>query len=293
MTVLWLARFESKHLGRRELKAMRLLFIGDVMGRAGRIAVLERLSGLRTRFSLDCVVVNGENAAGGAGITEKICGELIEAGADAVTLGNHAWDQREALVFIEREQRLLRPANWPAGTPGRGAAVVETKAGARTLVINLIGRVFMGLADDPFAAAEREIAACPLGTGCDALVVDIHAEATSEKQAMGHYLDGRASLVVGTHTHAPTSDERILPGGTAFQTDCGMSGDYDSIIGVEKGEPMRRFLQPTPAARFEPASEEATLCGLAVETDTKTGLATRVAPLRLGGCLSQAEPDFW
>ncbi len=272
---------------------MRLLFIGDVMGRAGRNAVLERLPALRTRFSLDCVIVNGENAAGGAGITETICSELLEAGADAVTLGNHAWDQREALVFIERQPRLIRPANWAAGTPGRGAAIVETKSGARILAVNLIGRVFMGLADDPFGAVEREVTVCPLGAGCDAIVVDMHAEATSEKQAMGYFLDGRASLVVGTHTHAPTSDERILPAGTAFQTDCGMTGDYDSIIGVDKSEPLRRFLQPTPASRFEAASGEATLCGLAVETDAKTGLAIRVAPLRLGGCLKQAEPDFW
>jgi 2',3'-cyclic-nucleotide 2'-phosphodiesterase len=272
---------------------MRLLFIGDVVGKSGRNAVIERLADLRTRFSLDCVVVNGENAAGGVGITEKICRELMEAGADAVTLGNHAWDQREALIFIEREHRLLRPANWPDGTPGRGATVIETRAGARVLVMNLIGRVFMGLADDPFAAAERGIQACPLGQGCDALIVDFHAEATSEKQAMGHFLDGRASLVIGTHTHAPTADHQILPGGTAFQTDSGMTGDYDSVIGVEKSEPMRRFMQATPASRFEPATGEATLCGLAVETDAKTGLALKVAPLRLGGRLSRAEPDFW
>ena len=272
---------------------MRLLFVGDVMGKSGRNAVLERLPGLRSRVGLDCIVVNGENAAGGAGITEKICQELIEAGADAVTLGNHAWDQREALIFIAREQRMVRPANWPAGTPGRGATLVETRSGAHVLVLNLIGRVVMGLADDPFGAAERETAACPLGEGCDALVVDFHAEATSEKQAMGHFLDGRVSLVIGTHTHAPTSDHRILAAGTAFQTDAGMTGDYDSVIGVEKAEPMRRFLQATPSARFEPAGGEATLCGLAVETDPKTGLAVKVAPLRLGGKLSQAEPDFW
>jgi calcineurin-like phosphoesterase len=171
--------------------------------------------------------------------------------------------------------------------------MVETKAGARVLVVNLIGRVFMGLADDPFAAAEREVTACPLGSGCDALIVDFHAEATSEKQAMGHFLDGRASLVVGTHTHAPTADHQILAGGTAFQTDAGMTGDYDSVIGVEKAEPIRRFLQPTPSARFEPASGEATLCGLAVETDDATGLAVKVAPIRLGGRLSQAMPEFW
>jgi metallophosphoesterase (TIGR00282 family) len=272
---------------------MRLLFVGDIMGKAGRNAVLDRLAGLRTRFSLDCVVVNGENAAGGAGITEKICGELMEAGADVVTLGNHAWDQREALIFIEREHRLLRPANWPAGTPGRGATVVETRGGARVLVMNLIGRIFMGLSDDPFGVAEREIGSCPLGQGCDAAIVDFHAEATSEKQAMGHFLDGRVSLVIGTHTHAPTADHQILVGGTAFQTDSGMTGDYDSVIGVEKAEPLHRFLQATPSGRFEPATGEATLCGLAVETDPRTGLAAKVAALRLGGRLSQAEPDFW
>lgn len=272
---------------------MRLLFIGDVVGRAGRTAVLAQLPRLRKLYGLDCVIVNGENAAGGVGITESICDELIEAGADAVTLGNHAWDQREALIFIERQQRLLRPANWPSGTPGRGATVIETRSGARVLVVNLIGRVFMGLADDPFAAAEREVTACPLGGGCDALVVDIHAEATSEKQAMGHYLDGRASLIIGTHTHAPTADHQILPRGTAFQTDVGMTGDYDSVIGVEKSEPLRRFLQATPGGRFEAATGEATLCGLAVETDQRTGLATRLAPLRLGGRLSRAEPQFW
>jgi 2',3'-cyclic-nucleotide 2'-phosphodiesterase len=271
---------------------MRLLFVGDVVGRAGRTAVLGQLPRLRQRYALDCVIVNGENAAGGVGITESICDELIEAGADAITLGNHAWDQREALIFIERQQRLVRPANWPRGTPGRGTTVVEAKGGARVLVVNLIGRVFMGLADDPFAAAEREIAACPLGTSCDAVIVDIHAEATSEKQAMGYFLDGKASLVIGTHTHAPTADHRILPGGTAFQTDVGMTGDYDSVIGVEKSEPLRRFLQATPGGRFEAATGEATLCGLAVETDPCTGLATRVAPLRLGGQLSQAELDI-
>jgi 2',3'-cyclic-nucleotide 2'-phosphodiesterase len=272
---------------------MRLLFIGDVVGRAGRTAVLAQLPRLRKLYGLDCVIVNGENAAGGVGITESICDELIEAGADAVTLGNHAWDQREALIFIERQQRLLRPANWPSGTPGRGATEIESRSGARVLVVNLIGRVFMGLADDPFAAAEREVSACPLGAGCDALVVDIHAEATSEKQAMGHYLDGRASLVIGTHTHAPTADHQILPRGTAFQTDVGMTGDYDSVIGVDKSEPLRRFLQATPGGRFEAATGEATLCGLAVEIDQRTGLATRLAPLRLGGRLSQAEPQFW
>ena len=272
---------------------MRLLFIGDVVGRSGRAAVLNHLPGLRRRWSLDCVVVNGENAAGGFGLTEAICDDLIEAGADAVTLGNHSFDQREALVFIARQPRLVRPANMNRGTPGRGAALVETKAGARVLVVNLLGRVFMGLARDPFTAADRELGACPLGMGCDAVVVDFHAEATSEKQALAHHLDGRASLVVGTHTHAPTADHQILRGGTACLTDAGMTGDYDSVIGMDKAEPIRRFLESTPSAKFEPALGEATLCGVAVETDDKTGLAVKIAPVRIGGRLSAAEPVFW
>src|SRR5471030_658924 len=179
-------------------------------------------------WSLDLVVINGENAAGGFGITEAIYQELLDAGADAITLGNHAWDQREALVFIERAQRLVRPVNYPAGTPGRGAALIEAKGGARVLVVNAMGRVFMDPLDDPFAAIERELNACALKRDADAIVIDIHCEATSEKQSMGHFCDGRASLVVGTHTHVPTSDHRVLAGGTAFMTDVGMTGDYDS-----------------------------------------------------------------
>jgi metallophosphoesterase (TIGR00282 family) len=272
---------------------MRLLFIGDVVGRSGRRAVLERLPDLRARWKLDLVVVNGENAAGGFGITEKIFEELAGAGADVVTLGNHAFDQREALVFIARAPTLIRPANYPAGTPGRGAALVETAAGARVLVMNLMGRVFMDPLDDPFAVADRELAACPLGTGCDATIIDFHGEATSEKMAFGHFVDGRASLVVGTHTHVPTADHQVLPGGTAYLSDAGMSGDYDSVIGMEKDEPVRRFATKLPSSRFEPASGEATLCGVAVETEGDTGLARWIAPVRLGGRLAPAEPAAW
>lgn len=272
---------------------MRVLFVGDVMGRSGRAAIAAELPPLRRRWKLDAVVVNGENAAGGAGITEAICADILEAGADAVTLGNHAWDQREALVFIERQPRLVRPLNYPPGTPGRGATLIDLANGRRLLVINLLGRVFMDALDDPFAAVDREIEACPLGRGCDAILVDMHAEATSEKLAMGHHLDGRASVVVGTHTHVPTADHQILPGGTAFMTDAGMTGDYDSVIGVQKEEPMRRFLTKLPSGRFEPASGPATLCGLAVEIDDRTGLGVRVAPVRIGGRLSPAGPDFW
>ena len=272
---------------------MRILFVGDVVGRAGRNVVAEHLPGLVRDWSLDLVVVNGENAAGGFGITETIYQELLDAGADAITLGNHAWDQREALVFIDRAPKLIRPVNFPRGTPGRGAALVETKTGKRALVVNAMGRVFMTPFDDPFAALERELAACPLREAADAIVVDFHCEATSEKQGVGFFCDGRASLVVGTHTHVPTADHQILPGGTAYMTDAGMTGDYDSIIGMQKDEPLRRFTSGIPSGRFEPAQGAATLSGVAVETDDASGLAVKVAPVRIGGRLEPALPGFW
>ena len=271
---------------------MRILFVGDVVGRSGRAIVHERLPGLIAAWKLDLVVLNGENSAGGFGITEPIYREFVECGADAITLGNHAWDQREALVFIARAPALIRPLNYPPGTPGRGSALIDTKNGGRVLVINALGRVFMEALDDPFAAIDRELEACPLGHGADAVIVDLHAEATSEKQAMAHHLDGRVSLLAGTHTHAPTADHRIMPQGTAFISDVGMTGDYESVIGMSKEEPLTRFLRRIPSGRFEPAAGPATLCGLAVETDG-TGLAQRVAPVRIGGRLEPARPDFW
>jgi metallophosphoesterase (TIGR00282 family) len=272
---------------------MRILFVGDVVGRSGRAIVLERLPGLIKDWTLDLVVVNGENAAGGFGITETIYNEMIDAGADAITLGNHSWDQREALVFIERAPRLIRPVNYPAGTPGRGVALIDTKTGKRALVINAMGRIFMDALDDPFAAVDRELTACALRSGADAIVLDMHCEATSEKQAMAYFVDGRVSLTVGTHTHAPTADHRILPGGSAFVTDAGMTGDFDSVIGMAKDEPVNRFLRKIPGGKFEPALGPATLCGLAVETDDKTGLALKVGAVRLGGLLEEARPAFW
>ena len=272
---------------------MRILFLGDIVGRSGRQAVTSGLPELRRRWSLDCVVINGENAAGGFGINEGICREVLDAGADAITLGNHAWDQRDALVFIERQPRLVRPVNFPPGTPGRGAALVDLRDGRRVLVVNTMGRVEMEPLDDPFRTAEREIDMCPLVSACDAIVLDIHAEATSEKQAIGFYFDGRVSLAVGTHTHVPTADARILPAGTAFQTDAGMCGDYLSVIGFDRHEPIRRMVQKTPAAKWEPASGPAALAGVAVETDDRTGLALRMAPVRIGAGLAEARPAFW
>lgn len=272
---------------------MRILFIGDVVGKSGRAAIAEHLPGLIRDWALDLVIVNGENAAGGFGITETIYNDLVDAGADAVTLGNHSWDQREALVFIERAPRLIRPVNLQRGTPGRGTALIDTKNGRRALIINAIGRVFMQPSEDPFFALDRELEACPLRQSADAIVVDFHGEATSEKQGIGFFCDGRVSLVVGTHTHVPTADHQILPGGTAYMTDAGMTGDYDSVIGMHKDEPLRRFTTGIPSGRFEPAGGVATLSGLALETDDGTGLALRLAPVRIGGRLEPSLPKFW
>jgi len=271
---------------------MRLLFLGDVVGKSGRDAVSDRLPGIIERYGFDFVVVNGENASHGRGLTQSHFNGIRDAGADIVTLGDHAFDQRETLVYIERENTLIRPINMPPGTPGRGAMFVESRNGFRVLVINALGRVFMDPIDDPFRAVEAAVAACPLGEQADAIVVDFHTEATSEIQGMGHFLDGKVTLVVGTHTHIPTSDHRILRGGTALMADAGMCGDFDSVIGVDAEEPVNRFLTGVPQGRFTPAEGEATLCGIAVETDPGTGLASRISPVRIGGSLSQAFPEF-
>jgi 2',3'-cyclic-nucleotide 2'-phosphodiesterase len=273
---------------------MRLMFLGDIVGKSGREAVFKHLPELRERIKPDLVVINGENAAHGFGITEEIYLKLREAGADVITLGNHSFDQREALVFIEREDRLIRPVNWPKGCPGRGTAMVETAKGQRVLVMNAMGRVMIEpVLDDPFPAIDRELEACKLGRDCDAILIDMHAEASSEKMAMGHFVDGRASLIVGTHTHTPTADHHILSGGTAYMTDAGMCGDYDSVIGMDKAEPLQRFIHKLPIERMKPADGEGTMCGVAVETDDRTGLALKIAPIRMGGRLQQTDGGIW
>jgi metallophosphoesterase (TIGR00282 family) len=269
---------------------MRLLFCGDLVGRSGRDVVVERLPGLRRDLGIDLVVANGENAAGGFGITQKICDELYAAGVDCITTGNHVWDQKETVSFIGGDPRLLRPLNYPAGTPGRGSGVYQTPRGKKVLVANIMARLFMDALDDPFQAAEQLMKAHRMGGNVDAVLIDFHGEATSEKMAMGHFLDGKASLVVGTHTHVPTADHLILPGGTAYQSDAGMCGDYDSVIGMEKAVPIARFTKKLPTERLAAASGPATLCGVFVETDDVTGLAKRVEPVRLGGKLSQTVP---
>ena len=269
---------------------MRILYIGDVVGRPGREVVGEHLPDLIEQLSLDFVILNGENAAGGFGLTRKIADEFFALGVDCITTGNHWLDQREILTFIGEEDRVLRPLNLPAGTPGRGANLFQARNGGQVLVAAPLGRVFMEPQNDPFAAVESELSACPLGEAADAVVVDIHAEATSEKMAMGHFCDGRASLVVGSHSHIPTADAQILPGGTAYQTDAGACADYDSVIGMEKHEPVNRFSTKLPGGRFTPANGPATMCAVYVETGAD-GFATRIEPVRMGGRLKQSCPE--
>lgn len=269
-----------------------MLFLGDVMGRAGRAAVRDNLPRLRDAWRLDFVVVNGENASNGMGLSADHAKLLLDAGADVVTLGDHAFDQKDMMQFIQTEPRIIRPMNYAHGdVPGRGHGVFEARGGRKVLVAQALGQVFMKRPfDDPFSAVDGVLRKYPRGGMVQASLIDIHCEATSEKMGMGHFCDGRASVVVGTHTHVPTADTQILPKGTAFQSDAGMCGDYDSVIGMEKTEPMRRFVTGMPKARFTPALGEATLSGLYVETDDRTGAATRVEMVRQGGRLAQAGP---
>jgi len=272
---------------------MRILFLGDVMGRSGRAAVAERLPGLRRDWRLDFVVVNGENATSGMGLSPDHAKGILEAGADCVTLGDHAFDQKTMIGHIDQEPRILRPLNFSKVAPGQGARVFSLQDGRKILVAQVLGQVFMKRPfDDPFSAIVPVLRANPLGARVQAAIVDVHCEATSEKMALGHWCDGRTSLVVGTHTHVPTSDSMILNGGTAYLTDAGMCGDYDSVIGMQKDEPLRRFITGMPKARFEPARGEATLSGVYVETDDKTGKALRVDMVRIGGRLSPTGPQF-
>lgn len=273
---------------------MRLLFLGDMVGRTGRTIVYEKLPALIADHAVDFVVVNGENAAGGFGITEKIVEETVDAGAGAITTGNHVWDQREALVFADRQERFLRPANYPAGTPGRGMGVYEARNGARVMVSNIMGRVFMVPdLDDPFACAESQLDAVQLGRDADCIVFDFHAEATSEKAAFAHFVDGRASLVVGTHTHTPTADHQVFDGGTGYLSDAGMCGDYSGTLGMQTDESLNRFLTKIARGRFEAAEGPATLCGVAVEVSDTTGLAEKIAPIRIGPRLEETMPYWW
>lgn len=274
---------------------MRILFLGDVLGRAGREAVAAALPRLREALRIDLAVVNGENASHGFGLAPDMAQALFAAGADVVTLGNHAWDRKEMVGFISNEPRVIRPLNFPPGTPGLGHFTVALADGRRAMVVNVMGRLFMDAMDCPFRSSAELFARNRMGPRAaggmaDAILVDFHGEATSEKMAFAHSFDGNVSVVVGTHTHCPSADHQILPGGTAFQSDAGMCGDYDSVIGMEKTGAAARFWRKMPGERLAPADGAATVCGLFVETDDATGLARRVEPVRQGGRLSQALP---
>ena len=265
---------------------MKVLFCGDIVGRSGRDAVLREVPRLRQEQGLDFVVVNGENAAAGFGITAKICAELHNAGVDCITTGNHAWDQREIIPYIAQDKRLLRPLNFPPGTPGWGANLFATARGHKVVVINVMCRLFMDALDDPFRALDAELAKHSLGKSAQFILVDVHGEATSEKQSIGHHCDGRATAVLGTHSHVPTADGWVLPAGTAYQSDVGMCGDYDSIIGMKKEVAIQRFIKKMPGERLSPAEGAATVCGVIVESDDKTGTAVAIRPVRIGGRLA-------
>jgi metallophosphoesterase (TIGR00282 family) len=270
---------------------MRILFLGDIVGRGGRDAVAAALPGYRRRLRLDVVIANAENASHGFGLSPEMARTLFEAGADVVTLGNHAWDRREIIPFIATEKRVIRPLNFPPGTPGAGSVILTLADGRRALVVNAMGRLFMETLDCPFRATEELMIRQKLGANLQAAVVDFHAEATSEKEAFAHSFDGRLSLVVGTHTHVPTADHQILEKGTGYMTDAGMCGAYDSVIGMAKAGAAERFWRKMPGERLQPAEGDITISGVFLETDDTTGLARRIEPLRQGGRLSQTFPD--
>jgi 2',3'-cyclic-nucleotide 2'-phosphodiesterase len=269
---------------------MRILFVGDVVGRSGREAAAAALPRLRESLRVELAVVNAENASHGFGLAPEMADGLFAAGTDVITLGNHAWDRKEIIPYIAETPRLLRALNFPPGTPGAGFAVVEVGDGRRALVLQAMGRLFMDPLDDPFRTTADLLGRYRLGGTVSAIIADFHAEASSEKMAYAHFLDGQVSAVIGTHTHCPSADAQILPGGTAFQSDAGMSGDYDSVIGMAKDAATLRFWRKMPGERLAPAEGEATVCGVFIETDDATGLARRIAPVRVGGRLAPAMP---
>ena len=267
---------------------MNLLILGDVMGSSGRKALLNRLPDIIKTYKIDFIIVNGENASDdGRGITKEITDEFFKIGVDVITSGNHIWDKKETLDFIEKENRLLRPANLPNGSPGRGYKIYISKDRKfKVGVINLMGNVFMRKTEDVFKTAKEISSKMKLKKDVDFLVVDFHGEITSEKMAAGHYFDGLATCVVGTHTHVPTADTRILERGTAYQTDIGMCGDYNSVIGMNKQNSVKRFFKEKDATSHFPAEGEGTLSGVIVETNNETGLAKKITRLIYGGSLA-------
>ena len=270
---------------------MRILFFGDIMGRSGRDGLALHLPRLKSALKPDVIIANAENAAAGFGLTDKIAQDFYQLGVDCLTTGNHIWGQKELIGTIDRDPRLLRPLNYPEGTPGRGSYIHSLPGGQKILIANVMARVFMEpVLDDPFAATEKLLAAHRLGAGVQAIFIDFHGETTSEKMAFSHVVDGRVSAVVGTHTHVPTADEQILAKGTAYISDAGMCGDYDSVIGMKKEPSIWRFTRRIPGERFSPAEGEATVCGVFIETNDATGLATSIEPIRVGGKLRERMP---
>ena len=262
---------------------MNILLLGDIVGPSGRKAVIEKLPNLKKKKKIDFVIVNGENAADqGVGITKKITEELLESGVDVITTGNHVWDQKEAMDFIATEKRLLRPQNLIEGSPGKGFEIFSTVKNLKVAVLNLMGNIYMKKCEDVFLEAKKFINTVQLKKNADFIVVDMHGEITSEKMAMGHLFDGKATMVVGTHTHVPTSDHRILEKGTAYQTDVGMCGDYVSVIGMNKENSLKKFLKDPSAKKHYPALGEATITGLMVTADNISGLANKVEPIIVG-----------
>ena len=283
----WLQKKVSTILAKIKARNdMKIIYLGDVVGKSGRTAVMKHLPILRETYNFDFLILNGENAAHGFGITPRICEEFFEAGINVITLGNHAWDKRGILNYIQEENRLIRPLNYPENTPGKGSGLYTTRSGDKIFVAQVMGCLFMEPLENPFNEVEKCLSKITLGVDVNCIILDIHAEATSEKMAMGQYLDGRVSMVIGSHSHIPTADTQILPGGTAYQTDAGMCGDYDSVIGMKKEPSVNRFVQKLDNQRLEPAEGEATVCGVFLETDDISGLAVRVHAIRVGGRLT-------
>lgn len=269
---------------------MRIIFIGDIMGRSGREALEKHLPHIREELKPDVVIVNGENATNGRGIKVDVCKDFYEWGVDCITTGNHIWDQREIIPYIEKDEKLLRPLNFPQGTPGNGVYKHRLPDGRTIMIVNAMARLFMDAMDDPFRVVKELLTDEKLGKTSDAIFIDFHGETTSEKMSFAHYMDGQVTAVIGTHTHIPTADAHILENGTAYQSDAGMTGDYDSVIGMKKESAMQRFIKKMPGDHFRPASGEGTLCGCLIVSDDKTGKAKSIERICIGGVLPEAIP---
>ena len=262
---------------------MKVIFIGDIVGKEARENFIKKISDIKKKYEPDVLIVNAENAAAGYGLTKKIAIQLIDAGVDAITLGNHAWDQKEMLSYIEECPYIVRALNYPSGVPGRGYCEIQLPNDKKIIIVQIMLRLFMGLSlDDPFSVTKKFLQKEKLGSTCNAIIIDMHGEATSEKNAYGHYFDGKVSAILGTHTHIPTADAKILDGGTAYQTDVGMTGDYNSVIGMDKENPIHGFVKGYRSeGRFFPASGRVSVSGAFIETDDSTGLSLKIVPFQM------------